>query len=392
MKALVRRKAAGEYRRFEPIARIVGRFPWAYDDALGDEVVVWCSNDYLGMSQHPVVHKAMIESLQSLGSGAGGTRNIAGNHRKILELEGALAALHDKPMALVFSSGYVANEATLSTLGKLIPGLVIFSDALNHASMIQGMRGCSVRIFRHNDTEHLAQLLAEADPAAPKLVAFEGVYSMGGFGNGGFGAVAEICALAQDFGAMTYIDEVHAVGLYGPKGAGVAAREGVAVDIVQGTLGKAYGCQGGYIAASVEVVDAVRSYAPGFIFTTALSPAQAAGALASVQHLRHSELERTAQQRNVAQVKALLSKLEGVDIEESTHIIVVHIGDARRCRAVSDALLQRHKLYLQPICYPTVPRGQACLRITPGAVHTEAMCHALLAGLQDVLASFKSLC
>jgi 5-aminolevulinate synthase len=382
--ALSRLKAEGRYRVFNDLARRVGEFPLAYSHSAGRDVVIWCANDYLGMGQHPVVHEAMREALSTLGAGAGGTRNISGNHHAMVELETTLAELHQKESALVFTSGYVANEAALSTLGSLLPEAVIFSDACNHASMIHGVRhsGAEKKIFRHNDVAHLRQLLEATDPARPKIIAFESVYSM----DGDIGRIAEFCDLAEEFGALTYLDEVHAVGMYGARGAGVAERDGVMhrVDIIQGTLGKAYGVMGGYIAARRSIVDAVRSFAPGFIFTTSLPPALTAGATASIRHLMHSTTERTAHQVKAEQLKHML-KAAGIPyLHTATHIVPVMIGDPNLCKAASDLLLDVHGIYVQPINYPTVPRGTERLRITPTPLHNDRMMQQLVDALRDV--------
>ncbi|MBD3763718.1 MAG: 5-aminolevulinate synthase [Rhodobacterales bacterium] len=370
--ALNRLHEEGRYRTFIDIERRRGHFPqavWRRPDGTEKDITVWCGNDYLGMGQHPVVLAAMHEALDATGAGSGGTRNISGTTVYHKRLEAELADLHGKQAALVFSSAYVANDATLSTLPRLFPGLIIYSDALNHASMIEGIRrnGGARRVFRHNDLDHLRELLAADDPAAPKLIAFESVYSM----DGDFGPIGAICDLAEEFGALTYLDEVHAVGMYGPRGAGVAERDGVMhrVDIINATLGKAYGVFGGYIAASAKMVDAVRSYAPGFIFTTSLPPVVAAGAAASVNYLKTAQHLRDAQQLNARILKMRLRGLGLPIIDHGSHIVPVHVGDPIHCKMLSDMLLDQFGIYVQPINYPTVPRGTERLRFTPSPVH-----------------------
>ncbi len=376
----------GRYREFNRLARISGNFPRAFSHQAGRDITIWCGNDYLGMGQHPVVLEAMHDAITNMGAGAGGTRNISGTHAAIATLEETLAELHGKEAALVFSSGYVANETTLSTLGGLFKDCVIFSDACNHASMIQGVRhsGAEKRIFRHNDMHHLRQLLGETERTRPKLIAFESVYSM----DGDIGDIATVCDLAEEFNALTYLDEVHAVGMYGRRGAGVAEREGLMhrVDIVQGTLGKAFGVMGGYIAASGPIVDTIRSYAPGFIFTTAMPPAQAAGANASIRHLmEHHEL-REAHQAAACLLKEKLAAADLPYLHTSTHIVPVMIGDAVRCKMVSDLLRDEYDIYAQPINYPTVPRGTERLRLTPSPLHTELMMDELVSALTQIFA------
>jgi len=384
---LDRLRAEGRYRVFAELERIVGAFPRARLHREGQaprDVTVWCSNDYLAMGQHPVVIQAMREAIDTQGSGAGGTRNISGTNWLHAALERELAALHGKDAALVFTSGYVANETTLQTLGAMLPGCEIYSDAFNHASMIAGIRhsGATRRIFRHNDVAHLEALLAAADPAPPKIVAFESVYSM----DGDVSPIEEICDIAHRYGALTYLDEVHAVGMYGANGAGVAERDGVLekVDIVQGTLAKAFGVIGGYIAASAATVDFVRSCGSGFIFTTSLPPAIAAAALASVRHVTsHPEL-RVRHQERAAMLKRKLAAASLPVMPSSTHIVPVFVGDAALCKQASDLLLDRHDIYVQPINFPTVPRGTERLRLTPTPLHGDGDMACLVAALQDV--------
>ena len=370
--ALNRLHEEGRYRTFIDIERKQGAYPlatWRRPDGTTKEITVWCGNDYLGMGQHPEVLGAMHAALDATGAGSGGTRNISGTTVYHKALEAELADLHGKEAALVFGSAFIANDATLSTLRTLFPGLIIYSDALNHASMIEGVRRGNglKRIFRHNDTAHLRELLAADDPAAPKLIAFESIYSM----DGDFGPIGAICDLAEEFGALTYIDEVHAVGMYGPRGAGVAERDGQMhrIDIINATLAKAYGVFGGYIAASAKMVDAVRSYAPGFIFTTSLPPAVAAGAAASVRVLKTARHLRDAQQLNARILKMRLKGLGLPIIDHGSHIVPVHVGDPIHCKMLSDMLLEDHGIYVQPINFPTVPRGTERLRFTPSPVH-----------------------
>ena len=374
-------RSEGRYRVFADLKRVRGQFPQAVrrrDDGSEQDVVVWCSNDYLGMGQHPVVLDAMKAEIDAVGAGAGGTRNISGTTRSAVDLEAELASWHQKEAALLFTSGYVANEATLATLQKILPGLIIFSDALNHASMIEGIRhgGGPRHIFRHNDLEHLEELLAAAPLAAPKLVAFESVYSM----DGDIADIAGTIALAKKYGAMTYLDEVHAVGLYGATGAGVAERDGLldGIDIVECTLGKAIGVMGGYIAADAVIVDAVRSWASGFIFTTSLPPALTAGALASVRHLKaHSEL-RDAHQERAETLKRRLTQAGIPVLPSVSHIVPVHVGDPVHCKMISDMLLEDFGIYVQPINYPTVPKGTERLRFTPSPNHDDGMIDQLV--------------
>ena len=370
--ALSRLHEEGRYRMFIDIEREKGNFPhamWNCPDGSKKPIVVWCGNDYLGMGQHPVVLNAMHEAVDATGAGSGGTRNISGTTVYHKRLEAELADLHGKESALLFTSAYIANDATLSTLPKLFPGLIIYSDELNHASMIEGVRrnGGAKRVFRHNDVAHLRELLAADDPKAPKLIAFESVYSM----DGDFGPIEAICDLADEFNALTYIDEVHAVGMYGPRGGGVTEHDDLAhrIDIINGTLAKAYGVMGGYIAASEKMCDAVRSYAPGFIFTTSLPPAVAAGAAASVAHLK---TDQTLRDQHQLQAKILKMRLKGMGlpiIDHGSHIVPVIVGNPVHTKKLSDMLLSEHGIYVQPINFPTVPRGTERLRFTPSPVH-----------------------
>jgi len=379
----------GRYRTFIDIERTRGQFPhavWNKPDGSKAPVTVWCGNDYLGMGQHPVVLAAMHEALEATGAGSGGTRNISGTTVYHKRLEAELADLHGKDAALLFTSAYIANDATLSTLPKLFPGLIIYSDALNHASMIEGVRrnGGAKRIFRHNDVAHLRELIAADDPAAPKLIAFESVYSM----DGDFGPIKEICDVAEEFGALTYLDEVHAVGMYGPRGGGIAERDGLMhrVDIINGTLAKAYGVMGGYIAASPKMCDAIRSYAPGFIFTTSLPPAVAAGAAASVRHLKTDQKLRDDHQ---TQAKILKLRLKGLGlpiIDHGSHIIPLIVGDPKHTQKLSDMLMSEFGIYVQPINFPTVPRGTERLRFTPSPVHGPREIDTLVSALDNLWA------
>ena len=371
----------GRYRTFIDIERQRGAYPratWTRPDGTTRPITVWCGNDYLGMGQHPVVLSAMHDALDAAGAGSGGTRNISGTTVYHKRLEAELADLHGKEAALVFTSAYVANDATLSTLRSVFPGLIIYSDAGNHNSMIEGIRrgGGEKRIFRHNDMVHLRALLAADDPSAPRLIAFESIYSM----DGDFGPIKAICDLAEEFGALTYIDEVHAVGMYGPRGGGVAERDGQMhrIDIINATLAKAYGVFGGYIAASAKMVDVVRSYAPGFIFTTSLPPAVAAGAAASVRFLKTAQNLRDAQQQNANILKYRLKGLGLPIIDHGSHIVPVHVGDPIHCKMLSDMLLDSHGIYVQPINYPTVPKGTERLRFTPSPVHDAGQIDALV--------------
>ena len=383
--ALARLRDERRYRVFADLERIVGRFPFAiwHSPQGPKEVVIWCSNDYLGMGQHPKVVAAMVETAGRMGTGAGGTRNISGTNHPLVELEGELADLHGKEAALVFSSGYVSNATGISTIAKLIPNCLILSDADNHNSLIEGIRqsGAEKRIFRHNDVDHLDELLSAAGPDRPKLIVFESLYSMGG----DVAPVDRICDLARRYGAMTYLDEVHAVGMYGPRGAGVAARNGAMgrIDVVEGTLAKAFGCLGGYIAGSAVLIDAVRSYAPGFIFTTALPPAICAAATAAIRHLKASDGECERQRDRAARVKVALAAAGLPVMLSDTHIVPVVVGDPEKCKAASDLLLNEYGIYIQPINYPTVPEGTERLRITPTPCHDDAMIDRLAMALAE---------
>ena len=385
--AIDRLHAEGRYRVFIDILRNKGTFPNArcFAGHNGPKpVTVWCSNDYLAMGQHPKVIAAMEEALHDVGAGSGGTRNIGGNTHYHVDLEAELADLHEKEAALLFTSGYVSNEATLSTLAKVLPGCIIFSDELNHASMIAGIRnsGAEKRVFRHNDLEHLEELLAAEDPEAPKLIAFESVYSM----DGDIAPLAAICDLADKYNSLTYLDEVHAVGMYGDHGGGISERDQVAsrLTIIEGTLGKAFGVMGGYIAAGRTIIDCIRSYAPGFIFTTSLSPVLVAGALASVRHLKQSSEERDGQQAAARQLKQMFAEAGLPVMDTATHIVPLMVGDPVKAKKVSDILLAEYGVYVQPINYPTVPRGTERLRFTPGPAHNEAMMRELTRALLEI--------
>jgi 5-aminolevulinate synthase len=385
--AIDRLHAEGRYRVFIDILRNKGAFPNArcFAGHNGPKpITVWCSNDYLAMGQHPKVIEAMEEALHDVGAGSGGTRNIGGNTHYHIQLENELADLHSKEAALIFTSGYVSNDATLSTIARLLPGCIIFSDELNHASMIAGIRnsGCDKRVFRHNDLEHLEELLAAAPVDAPKLVAFESVYSM----DGDVAPIHAICDLADRYNALTYLDEVHAVGMYGARGGGISDRDAAAsrLTIIEGTLGKAFGVMGGYIAADRNVIDVIRSYAPGFIFTTSLAPVLVAGALASVRHLKGSSEERDGQQASAALLKRLFAEAGLPVMPSTTHIVPLMVGDPVKAKRISDILLAEYGVYVQPINYPTVPRGTERLRFTPGPSHDEAMMRELTQALVEI--------
>ena len=385
--AIDRLHSEGRYRVFIDILRNKGAYPNArcFAGHNGPKpITVWCSNDYLAMGQHPKVITAMEDALHDVGAGSGGTRNIGGNTHYHIQLEGELADLHGKDGALLFTSGYVSNDATLSTLAKILPGCVIFSDELNHASMIAGIRnsGAPKKVWRHNDIEHLEQLLAETDPELPKLIAFESVYSM----DGDVAPIHAICDLADKYNALTYIDEVHAVGMYGARGGGISERDEAAhrITIIEGTLGKAFGVMGGYIAAERKIIDVIRSYAPGFIFTTSLSPVLVAGVLASVRHLKQSSVEREGQQASAACLKQLFRDAGLPVMDSTTHIVPLMVGDPVKAKRISDILLAEYGVYVQPINFPTVPRGTERLRFTPGPSHTEAMMQDLTKALVEI--------
>ena len=389
--ALSKLKREGRYRIFADIVRHRGSFPTAshHTQNAVKPITVWCSNDYLCMGQHPKVIAAMREAIEAAGAGSGGTRNISGTNHFHIELERELADLHGKESALLFTSGYVSNDATLSTLARLLPGCVFFSDELNHASMIEGMRhsGAEKRIYRHNDMAHLEELLRAASPNQPKIICFESVYSM----EGDFGKIGAICDLAERYGAMTYLDEVHGVGLYGRRGGGVAERDGQMhrVDVIEGTLAKAFGVMGGYITGTSAIIDCVRSFASGFIFTTSLPPAISAGALAAIRHLKTSNVEREALQTRAAQLKGLLGGVNVPLIESPSHIVPVLVGDPALCKVVSDELLYTHGVYVQPINFPTVPRGTERLRITPSPLHTDTQMQELVAAIDTVWTALR---
>ena len=378
----------GRYRVFTDLARRAGSFPRAMDFSTSPprEITVWCSNDYLGIGQNVDVMAAMKNAIDTMGTGAGGTRNISGTHHMIVELERELADLHGKEDALVFTSGYISNEATISTLAKLLPNCLILSDELNHASMIEGVRqsGCAKRIWKHNDVAHLESLLREAEPDRPKLIAFESVYSM----DGDIAPIAEICDLAEKYNALTYLDEVHAVGMYGNRGGGIADAQNLMhrVDIIEGTLAKAFGIMGGYIAAKRNLVDSIRSYAPGFIFTTSLPPTIAAGAIKSVQVIKQANDLRAKHQERAERLKVMLETAGLPVLRTETHIVPLMVGDPVLCKAASDRLLNEHHIYIQPINYPTVPRGTERLRITPSPLHDDAMMSHLVTAVKEVWA------
>jgi 5-aminolevulinate synthase len=390
-RALSQLRNERRYRVFADLERLAGRFPHAiWHSPEGPcEVVIWCSNDYLGMAQHPKVIAAMVETAARMGTGAGGTRNIAGTNHPLIELERELAQLHGKEAALVFTSGYVSNETGIATIAKLLPNCLLLSDAFNHNSMIEGVRksGSEKQVWRHNDVAHLEQLLRAAAPDRPKLILCESLYSM----DGDIAPLHRICDLAERYGALTYVDEVHAVGMYGPHGGGIAERDQAMgrIDIIEGTLAKAFGCLGGYIAANANLVDAVRSYAPGFIFTTALPPAVCAAATAAIRHLKSSQWERERHQDRAARLKLVLNAARLPVMPSDTHIVPLHVGDPEKCKMVCDLLLSEHGIYIQPINYPTVPRGMERLRITPSPYHDDALIDRLAEALVDVWDQLK---
>jgi 5-aminolevulinate synthase len=384
--ALARLRSERRYRVFADLERVAGRFPRAvwHSPQGPKDIVIWCSNDYLGMGQHPKVIGAMVETATRMGTGAGGTRNIAGNNHPLVELERELADLHRKEAALVFTSGYISNQAAIASLAKLMPNCLIFSDALNHNSIIEGVRlaNCEKRIFCHNDMIHLEELLDAAAPDHPKLIVFESLYSM----DGDVAPINRICDLAERYSAMTYVDEVHAVGMYGPRGGGISERDNAMdrIDVIEGTLAKAFGCIGGYITGSRILIDSVRSYAPGFIFTTALPPAVCAAATAAIRHLKTSQWERERHQDRAARTKAVLTAAALPVMRNPSHIVPVFVGDPERCKEASDVLLYDHGIYIQAINYPTVPKGTERLRITPSPYHDDALIDALAEALVNV--------